>query len=174
MLKDHLDHVMQIFMVVTSDMQAVIRKVKKNENDPTYSREDLVDLGFLCREMTRLSDELRKEANAKQQLIGKVIALEVTRASLAGDISSPTVRGTLATGTPDVREIASCPKPGSPQFKEVAEFLGLPEDQQDGNLYSLRFTGLSDWLTKMAEEGKDVPKAINRYTEFKTIFRKRP
>jgi hypothetical protein len=171
-LMDDLDHVRETFMGVVGDLQSMIKKVKKNTTDPEYDRPQLVDLGFLCREIAAISDELRKEANAKQMLIGKVIAMEVTRASLAGEISSPTVRGELATGTPDVREIASCPKPGTPQFREVAEFLGLPEAEVDGRLFSLRFTGLSDWLTQMAAEGKEVPKAINRYTEFKTIFRR--
>lgn len=169
---DHLSHVRDTFMAVTGDMQDMIRRVKKNASEPVYDRPNLVDLGFLCREIAAIADELRKEANAKQMLIGKLIAMEVTKASIAGEISSPTVRGTLATGTPDVREIASCPKPGSPQFKEVAEFLGLPEDQFDGKLMSFRFTGLSDWLTEMAAQGKRVPECINRYTEFKTIFRR--
>jgi len=171
-LKDDLSHVRDTFMGVVGNLQDIIRRVKKNASDLTYDRPNLVDLGFLCREIAAIADELRKEANAKQMLIGKLIAMEVTKASIAGEISSPTVRGTLATGTPDVREIASCPKPGSPQFKEVAAFLGLPEDQLDGKLMSFRFTGLSDWLTEAAAKGKRVPECINRYTEFKTIFRR--
>lgn len=169
-LKDHLDHVRDTFMVVVGDLQDVIRKVKKNKTEQTYTRETLVDLGFLCREIGKLSDELRKESNAKQMLIGKTIAMEVTQASLAGEISSPTVRGELATGTPDVRQISSVPKPGTPQFKEVADFLGLTDP--DGKVIRFSFTGLSDWLTERAGEGKQVPACLNVYTEFKTIFRR--
>lgn len=172
-LKDHLEHIREVFMVVTGDMQTMIRAVKKHLTDPTYDLPTLVDLGFLCREVSQIADELRKEANAKRDLIGKVIASAVTRESLEGTRSDPTVRGKLATGTPDVREIASVPKPGTPAFRELAEFLGLPEEQVNGKLISFRFNGLSDWLTEMASKGKSVPKGINRYTEFKTVFRRR-
>ena len=160
-------------MVVVADLQAIIRKVKTNPQTGEYDLPTLVDLGFLCREINTISDELRKEAQAKQMLIGKLIAGEITKASLAGEISSPTVRGELATGTSDVREIASCPKPGSPEFIEMAQHLGLPDDIVYGKLMTFHFLGLSDWLTERAGEGKSVPKGLKRYTEFKTIFRRK-
>lgn len=170
-LKSFLDSSRGFF----ADTHALLTDLSANvKSRSTYSLEDLVDLGFLCREISRLVDDLRKECNARQELIGKVIALEVTQESVAGTRTDPTVRGTLATGTPDVKPIASVPRPGTPAYASMCAHFGLDGEAVENQMFEFRFKRIGDWLLRLAEEGRDPPKGfLQTYQKFSTVFRKK-
>ena len=132
-------------------MADLIQKVRKNKSDKTYTRKELVDLGFLCRETERVAEEVRIDAAAKVALIGKLIAHDALEAYAAGLLTSPTTHGILASGTPKMRQIAACPKVGTPEFESACALLGIPKEIRESELMGFRFNGLSDWLTKMGE-----------------------
>lgn len=104
----------------------------------SYSLQELTDIGFLCREMERLLDDWRKDCKARKELAGKLLAKGVLDSAEATDLeASLTVRGELATATPDVSMVAELPKAGTPEFVAYCEFYGIPKDKADNELFPL-------------------------------------
>lgn len=134
---------------------------------------DMVDLGFLCREIAGLADDIRKEASAKQELAGRIIALRVAKRSLQGS-TEDTVRGKLATGKPDVKVIPVLPKHGTPEYTELCAFFGVPPELVDSGAVSFSFTRLSELCAERMREGKEVPPGVRKtHTVAMTTFYKR-
>lgn len=144
-------------------------KVKKGE----YSSETLVDLGYLFRETANMSDELRKECTARQDLIGMVLAQRITTASLNDPAADPTVEGELASGFPKLRQEGSIPKFGEPGYEAFCRTTGFEEMLKRG-LFSLSYLRVSEYLTELAEQGKNPPSGIVKtYNKFSTVFTKK-
>ena len=141
------------------------------------SMEDLTDMGYLCREMEKYFDELRKEVRSRKELIGKLLAFHVARQSLneAAGIEV-TIKGELATGTPDVKLMPKVPESGTDEFRECMEYLGVSSSQLDesGDCLRLSFKGMQALVTKLAEEGKPMPPGVTKsWPVYTTTFRRR-
>lgn len=131
----------------------------------------LVDLGYLCREMANYADELRKEATARQELIGKLIAVSVAQQNLEDPSADQTVRGDLANGTPDVTQAAALPKFGTPEYDALCKFLGLTGTGVQRGIVGFSFTRLSALVTEMAGKGQNPPPGVLKtYPKFTTVF----
>lgn len=139
-----------------------------------YTSADLCDLGFLFRETARMSDELRKELQAKQELAGMVLAQRMTVATLNDPDADLTVRGELSVGTPNVSQQGAPPKRGTEEYFQLCRFFGFPEDAIRRGVVTFSYNGLMDVLTEMASEGKNPPPGIVKtYPKYTTVFRKR-
>lgn len=159
------------FLQINQFLQEVIAKVKAGA---PYSVEDLCDIGFLCRELNKISDELRKEAEAKKDLIGMKIAYIMTERSVSEPDINMTVHGELATGSPDVKTAAAIPKWGSPEYKALCDYFKIPEEAQQTGMFSVNYNRMADIITRMAEEGKNPPPGVLKtYPKFSTVFRER-
>lgn len=145
----------------------IIEKIKRQE----YRDETLCDLGFLFREIANISEELRKEASAKQELAGMVLAQRVTTAHVNDPTIDPTVRGELATGMPRLKQEGSVPKYGTPEYVSFCRFLGLPEEAIRRGIFTLSYQRTAELLTELAEQGKNPPSGIAKtYNKFSTTF----
>ena len=161
------DEYLGIYQRLYHDLTEMIEKVKRGE----YPPEILVDLGFLCREMGKVSDDLRKECEAKKDLIGRMVALSVAQQDLDSPGADQTVRGELASGTPDVSQQAAIPKFGTPEYGALCAFLGLTGDAVQKGIVGFSFTRLSQMVTEMASQGRNPPPGVLKtYPKFQTVF----
>lgn len=92
---------------------------------------DLTDLGFLCRELENKSDELRKDAKARKEQIGELLANSQMDASLTNpQQSDDTVWGNLAYGKVDVSVRVDPPAPGTNEYLVLMKYLGVENPHQ--------------------------------------------
>lgn len=133
---------------------------------------DLTDIGYFSREVEDLLDEIRKEFKARKELIGRVIAYEVTKNSLNDDAPS-SVRGVYAIGTPDVRPIPAIPRAGSPDYELLCNHFGLSKDLTEKGVVQFHFNRLVELVAELQASGKNLPPGITKTTpNFSTVFRK--
>lgn len=141
------------------------------------SMEDLVDMGYLCRDMERYLDEMRKEVKSRKELIGKLLAFHVAQQSLNDtEKLQVTVKGELATGTPDVKLQPKIPEPKTEEFSQLMEYFGLSRDRLAGieDCLRLSFNGMRDLVSRLAEEGYPMPPGVVKtWPVYTTTFRRR-
>ncbi len=140
----------------------------------TMSNEDLCDFGFLCRELAKLFDELRKEMNVRSELCGSLIAYEKTKEVLSDPSIALKVKGTLATGSPDVKMQAALPKKGSPEYYTLTDFFNVPRDVAETGVLKLDWKQVTEYLTALTQEGKPIPEGFGKqYPKYITTYRKK-
>lgn len=139
----------------------------------TLTREEFVDLGFLCRECSKLLDESRKDCNARQEYLGKLIAMQVTQESLTNPNMDTTVRGTLARGTTDVKTKAKLPTKGTPEYQALLDHFYVPRQIIESEVLKPDWTTIGNMVTQCMEDGKSLPPGVtDTYTVFTTTFTK--
>jgi hypothetical protein len=157
-----------IYLAVYADLTELVDRVRKNR----YNEEQLVDIGFICRQIEGWTDELRKEAKAKTELVGKVLALSLARKALQGG-EQTVVHGTLARGSTSIRTIPVLPKAGTPEYTELCAHFGVPEELEKAGVIGFSFSKLADLCAAQAADGKNPPPGIRRtYTQMGMIFTK--
>lgn len=141
-----------------------------------FTLEDECDLGFLCREIAEVYDEMRKEAKARQELFGRRIAEVQGRAAMRGELEDDdlTVRGELATGVPSIKSIPKIPKTGSEEYLVLCRWFGIPVDLAQSGAVKFSFTHLQAFCEAARATGIDVPPGIvGTYSEPMTTFRRK-
>lgn len=139
-----------------------------------HTSEELVDIGFVLRQVEELADELRKEAKAHKELAGKTIASRCLEAAVANpDSAVMTTRGTLATGVSDVRMEAVVPNSSSPEYGQLLEWCGVPDSVVKSGLLKVDFKKLGEAVTEAASRGAKIPGAPKTWPVPFTTFRKR-
>lgn len=136
----------------------VAEKVKgKKYEDPV-----LIDLGYLCRRMEAVCDDMRKEAKVKKELISKVIAVRYVQEFVKTGRESPgTVLGeSLARALPNVSFKPRVPRAGSPEYIQLCTAMGVKADFSERGIIDFHYIPLTEYLGKLAEDGKDPPPGI--------------
>ena len=132
---------------------------------------DLVDAGFLSRELENMFDELRKEAKARREFVEMELTKRGATRVVSGEDSDNLVHGTLARAKVDAVMTANIPEKGTPEWGRLMKDLGIPEEPVKNGLVSVSFRGLSSLLTARAEKGLPPPAGISRmYAQPKVVF----
>lgn len=97
-------------------LYGTLSKVSAELKAGSLSNEELCDIGFLCRETSKLLDESRKETNARQEFSGRLMAFNIVKESVCDPDADPTVRGSLASAVSDCKMQARLPKHGTPEY----------------------------------------------------------
>lgn len=134
---------------------------------------ELTDFGYLCRELENLFDELRKEAKARKELCGAIIAYRLIKESLTDPTITMRSKGTLATGTPDIKMQAALPKKFSEEYFQLTTFFGVPRDVAETGILRLDWKKVTEYCTKLTEDGKPIPEGFGKkYPLYSTVYRK--
>lgn len=137
----------------------------------TAPLEDLVDLGFLFKEMEVVLDDWRKDCKAFKELVEKVVGL---RAAISDDPNSLTIRGKLTTATVNISMVADMPKPGSLEYAALCRYLKIPDELAESGVMRPHWKHLNDLLSQRLTEGKSAPAGLkNQRSKFSLTFRKR-
>jgi hypothetical protein len=149
----------------------ILTQVVEDVKAQKFKKSELVDLGYLCREIAHKADDLRKEARAKTEFIGRMICLLVTRECVGDENADLSVRGTLATGTCDLRYVPQLPKFGTPEYELLCAYLELDPALTKSGIMSFSFDRTAELLTRLAGEGKKTPEGILKtYPQYSTKF----
>jgi hypothetical protein len=130
------------------------------------SLEQMCDIGYLLREMEARLDELRKEVKARKELVGRIIAFEKTTQQISDPSIELVVRGTLAIGQPDVKMQRVLPKFGTPEFLAFTDFCGIPREYAEAGVVKISWKGMTEHVTKLMSEGKEVPPGLGQEIPF--------
>ena len=167
MLSELYDKTMELYEQVQAEVMT-LRRV----ND-RMSPEELVDAGYLLREIESLLDDGRKECKARKAYIAKLLGREASTRALAGrdDLK---IKGQLANATVDIKLLPKMPKAGTSEFDELMNFFGVTGEAARTGLLSLHFVKLTEYLTKSAEDGINPPPGlVGTFPEYSVIYRKK-
>lgn len=172
--------VIKEFVGVNDEIQQIYNLVygflsKNNDllKSKTLSSEELCDFGFFCREMAKVFDELRKEANARKDLCGQVIAYRLTQAALNDPTLNMKVKGQFASGTPDVKMQSELPKKFTDEYYMITDYLNVPRDVAESGVLRLDWKQVTEHLTKLMHDGKKIPPGFGKqYPKYITTYRR--
>lgn len=136
----------------------------RNINDALDGREfsdaDLVDVGYFLNVLGRqLLDEMRKDVNARRDLIAKLIAARAGAAAGRGE-NCETMRGEHAMAIPDVKVVPIVPKPGTPEYVAFLGALGVPTEIIDSCVLKVSYEQASELAKRLLQEGRNLPSGL--------------
>lgn len=135
----------------------------RNESD-----EDLVDCGFLFREIAAVCDEIRKDANARQETVNRTLArklLEKWAESMG--TTDLKCRGEYATGTAKAKStLVPISKGKDPEaYDRFMAACGVPEHLIKAGILKIHVPSLSKYDETLIEAGDQLPKEMENATE---------
>jgi len=134
--------------------------------------EDLVDAGFMCREISKICDDLRISCDKTQSVVSKYICARTSVDSLQG--KEVVLKGELATATPDLVVKPNIPDRGSQEYVDLMRWIGLSDEMIQRDMLRPSFTRIQEILTERAVRGEKPPPGISAtFTEAVVVFRKR-
>lgn len=134
-------------------------------------RADLADAGYICREIGRLCDEIRKEAAARESLAGAILSAIYTQETLNNPSVSDVIRGNICRAKVDMVMEASLPAEGTPEYEQFLDHIGLPESLR--KICKPSWKKLSQMITELASEGKPLPPGIGKsWPRYFAVFTK--
>jgi hypothetical protein len=128
-----------------------------------YDLCDMVNFIYVMREIARLADDLRKEANGIGQMFENVAcALYVKQNQNSPDKADP-IRAALATGTPKLTLGAKLPHEKRDPEKYIAlmTHFGIGPEALEKRVVKAYWPGICEQISQLAEQGKPLPPGIN-------------
>jgi hypothetical protein len=163
---------LQLFRMM-QDLQTKLIELDPKIKSRSLEPEEQADVGWALREITRISDEIRKACVARMDLLGKMFASDRIRiASESMDDALLTVRGRFASATADCRMQAVTPKAGTPEYQDFCRFLGIPDETVDSGVVQFHYSRMADWLTRRMADGLPSPSGLTKtYPIYSTTYR---
>lgn len=151
----------ELYTQTYEDILSLREKIVQVKDGP--SNEDLTNLVYITKKTSELCDDLRKELNELDGLAGKIVCAKWMKAN-ANDVSAAQpIRATVATGTPDLGQIAAIPKPKSdPEgYSKLLTFLGVPDDKHESGMIRVHWPSFQKHCNELASQGKPLPPGID-------------
>lgn len=137
---------------------------------------DRADLALLMREVGDMLDDLRKEAGANRELLDKVMCL-IWTTEAEDSLLGKSIRGEIATATPDVRMAVNPPHPkrDRAKYELFANWAGLSAEFAESGLMRPHWPTLREMLSERMAQGKPLPPGIDAsdtYAVYSTTLRR--
>ena len=129
-----------------------------------FTEAQLVDIAFICREVSKLHDDIRKEYNQVMATANRIACLSWTTKQVSDPQVGPTIRGDFATGTPDVKMVPSFPKKGTPEYEQFAKALGISDEALRCEVFHIHWPNAVDYVSKCIADGATLPPGIDPKT----------
>ena len=168
-LKSQLEKVTQCYSHVRSRVIEISAKAKTGE----YTKEELCDLGFLCREIVSKSEEIRKDIGATKALVDRLMCLKVMTLMLATQSGDDTVRGKLSTGIPSYKKSVTLPKKDTEECLEMYKYFGVSDEGVELGGAKISWKGVCKHVTELAELGLPIPKFLPKIHDDYTVTHRR-
>jgi len=131
---------------------------------PKTAMGDLVDTGFLCREMETLLDDWRKECKARKELVTKILAI---RSPAFGD---STIQGKLASVSLDATLEVEIPKEGTPEYDEILKYFHVDPEIP----FKPHWKKVQELVLQRYQDGVPLPPGFGKqYTKTTGVFRRK-
>lgn len=144
---------------VYEHLSLIDERMKKNQT----SNQDMVDLGFLCREQEELLDEMRKNAKARKEFTQRMLVTLWTGAALTPTPLPDTIKATLASANNfRIKKMAQLPEYGGEDYVLYLRSLGIPEEVISKGLVKPDWDKTAEHVTTLLEDGKKLPPGIGQ------------
>ena len=131
-------------------------------SDSPPSEADLVDYGYLSRELENMLDDLRKECKARKETVGKILANRVTKRVLADPTLKLYATGYFARASPQAGAIPMLPKRNTPEYTELLNRLGFSGHAVEHGLATFNYRRLCEWIAEANSSGNPIPQRLVR------------
>lgn len=140
-----------------ADRLGLLRSLAFQVKNEELSLTELVDIGFLLREIEDLLDEMRKDVKAHKEMIGKVACYQLALED------KTSYKGTLAIGTVKIDYYSSIPHPDRDPvgFKNVCKWFGIDIGTSPNGSVRLHWPAMKKHITKCIEEGGELPPELS-------------
>lgn len=146
-------------------------RIKKNQ----LSLQDLVDIGFLCREMEDLLDEMRKNAKKRKAFVQRYLVMRHTASAMTGTPLPDTLQGEHASASNfRVKKMAELPEFGQDGYTKYMESLGIPKEVIAKGLVKPDWEQTAEHVTVLLEDGKKLPPGLGQtWNDYTCTFTRR-
>jgi len=127
------------------------------------AKETLADEAFVLRQLEELADDTRKDCRAVKETIEKCACLLWVEENMNTSGRGDPIRGDLCVATPDVKEMASLPRPKTQpeQYGALMTWLGIPLSVVAQDLVRPHWPGFTDKISELAATGQPLPPGID-------------
>lgn len=157
--------------VLMRDMATMNYAMEQHVADFTIESKDrfpqMVDVGFLYREIGDALQDIKASANAWEEKLSEIMGCAVSAYVLKNPMKadSDKVCGTLANGFLQIKIQPKFGKKDSPEHKILAAHFGIAPE--NAHLFTPHFVQVSEKLTADAEKGlPPLPGLIGQYKKF--------
>jgi hypothetical protein len=159
----------KLYSVIRGLVVGISEKAKQGK----YEKEELCDLGFLCREIVSQCEEIRKDVQAVKVLVDKIACISVMKNTLSNPMGEDNIHGKLSTGTPHFRKTVTLPKKDSEEWFNMLEYFGVEPTEIDSKIVKVSWKGVCNHITELTELGKHIPEFLPKIHDDYTVVHRR-
>lgn len=156
-----------------SKVRELVLRISAKTKAGEFNKEELCDLGFLCREAVIQFEEIRKDIGATKVLVDRIMCIKAMSTMLTTQSGEDLVHGTLASGKPNYRKSITLPKKDTPEFEKMMEHFGVSLAGVDMGVVKVSWKKVCDYVTELAELGKPLPDFIPKIHDDYTVIHRR-
>lgn len=155
--------------------RTLIVQVSEAAKKSKMSRKELCDAGFLARETSKMFNEMRKDSDAMKSLVDRIACISIMSEAISNPGMDATIRTELCSGTPHVKKVCSLPslKNDPEAFYAMMAANGVSKEEADKGILRVSWKKMSEMVTLMTEDGKQLPKFIPKVFDEHTITHRR-
>lgn len=132
-----------------------------------FNLADLVDIGYLLRELATIKENLRKEINRTLKQVDKTIGIKITQKNMEDPNNiTDSAKGELASGKVRVTQQPVLPKRDTEEHKALLAELGITDPL---NVVAFHWPSMTETLTQNLEAGGNGFKSLDMSKVFKEI-----
>ena len=136
-----------------------------------YELEDMVNFIYVMREISKLTNDLRKETDGISHMFENMACMLYTIKQ-----KTDPIRASLATGSPDVKLAVKIPnREREPEkFYALMNFFNISSDALEKKVTKPHWPGICEQVSIMAEEGKPLPPGLDpedTYPTYRVMIR---
>ena len=155
--EQHRTQVTSLYQKLYTELHTM--KLALVENPRLHSLEELVDIGWSMKQCEKLLDELRKRyVEIREKTIETIVCARWVDDNQNTIGKAQPIRGELTTGTPNIGEMHTTPKSGTPEFLDLMHELGVPQGNE--SMFRLHWPTLVKLVTERKAQGKPIPKVL--------------
>lgn len=134
-----------------------------------------VDCAFLLAEATKLADDMRKEASLAKELLMRLACVVWAQETVNDVGASPSVRGKIAVGTPDVKTMYAIPsaKTDPVEYKKFCNHLGLIGRGLKTGAFKPDYPALVEIISERIAKGQKLPPGMGGSGQY-VVYRLSP
>jgi len=156
-----------------SEVRTIVLGVSTEARTGKLNKEELCDIGFLCREIISQFEEIRKDIGAVKVLVDRIFCIKVMQETLTNPMKSDTIQGDEASGTPHYKKSVTLPKKDTEEYSEMLKYFGVSIEGIEMGVVKISWKQVCDHVTELAELGKPMPKFLPKIHDDYTVIHRR-
>ena len=122
---EELKNVLEESAEFYSRVRTLVLGISTETRTGKFNKQELCDIGFLCREVVTQFEEIRKDIGAVKVLVDRIFCIKVMQETLMNPAKSDTIQGEEASGTPYYKKSVTLPKKDTEEYFEMLKYFGV-------------------------------------------------